>query len=418
MKKLLSFLAIVSVFTICKANGSINSNNKSNNNSGIRAGSDADSSSAQIPVVAVLAIPENLTNVGRYRELRASGITESYYSFPNANAVQAALDVAQKTGIKVFVACPELKQDPEGTVRRFMNHPALAGYFLQDEPSSTAFSTLGNLVKKIRSIDDKHVCYINLLPIYSVEKSMGVRSYQEYLDRFISEVPAQLLSFDNYPIYGSTMQSIHKEWYQNLEMIAEAGKKAHIPFWGFALSVAQVPYPVPSIGALRLQVYSNLAYGAQGIEYFTYWTPSGGKFHTAAIGTDGRQTEVYRSLQTLNKEIKDLSGVFLGAEMVSVYHTGNRTVGTKAMSNLPKPITILKTGGMGAVVSTLKNNGKTYLVIVNHDFTTDMALTIKCLPGVNRINKDGSSVAQNQATDIYKIEPGDVAIFSWPDSMN
>ena len=416
MKKLLSLLIIISVATICKVSGASVSNKRINFNDKPNI---ADTSNAQIPTIAILAIPENLTNISRYRQLRASGITQSYYSFPNANAVEAALNVAQKTGLKIFVACPELKQDPEGTVKRFMNHPSLAGYFLADEPGSGAFSDLSSLVKRIQAIDNKHLCYINLLPIYGLPNQMGARNYQQYINRFLNEVPVPVISFDNYPISGSTLKSIRPEWYKNLEIISAASKRFNKPFWGFALSVAQTPWPVPTLGALRLQVYSNLAYGAQGIEYFTYWTPSSNKFHTAMIGTDGRETEVYPRVQQLNKEIKDLSGVFLGAEVVSVTHTGDRIpMGTKPFQTLPRPIILLKTDGRGAIISILKNNGKTYLAIVNHDFTSDISLTIKCLPGVNRVMKDGSSVSQNQATDIYKIEAGDIAIFSWPNSLN
>ena len=381
--------------------------------------SDTSKAGAQIPVVAILAIPENLTNISRYKQLRASGVTASYYHFSNADAMQAALNVGQKAGIKLFVACPELISDPETTVRRFMNHPALAGYFLADEPSHKDFSQLGKLVKKIRAIDDKHICYVNLFPNYQVEKYLGIRTYDEYLENFIKEVPSQIISFDNYPITGSTRQSVRPSFYKNLETISEASRRTGRPFWGFALSVAQTPYPVPTLGALRLQVYSNLAYGAQGIQYFTYWTPSTRQFHTAAIGTDGRQTKVYESLQQLNKEIKGLSGVFLGAEVVSVNHTGDATpMGTHPLNKLPKPIASLKTDGLGAVVSVMKNNGKSYLVIVNHDFTTPMNMLIRCMPGVSRVQKDGSSTTQNLYTNKVIVEPGDVVIYSWPYSMN
>ena len=41
----------------------------------------------------------------------------------------------------------------------------------------------------------------------------------------------------------------------------------------YALSVAYGDHPVATSGQLRLQVYSDLAYGAQAIQYFTYWTP-------------------------------------------------------------------------------------------------------------------------------------------------
>jgi hypothetical protein len=420
MKKLLLMLLIVSIATI--SNGSKKDSPETLTKYFVKAHpliSDTSNAAAQIPVIAILAIPENLTNLSRYKQLRASGITESYYHFSNANAMQAALDMGQKAGIKLFVACPELISDPETTVRRFMNHPALAGYFVADEPSRKGFSQLGKLVKKIRAIDDKHICYVNLFPNYQVEKYMGVRTYDEYLDKFIKEVPSQVISFDNYPITGNTRQSVRPSFYKNLETISEVSKKCGRPFWGFALSVAQKPYPVPTLGALRLQVYSNLAYGAQAIEYFPYWTPSTAQFHTAAIGTDGRQTEVYQSLQQLNKEIKGLSDVFLGAEMVSVSHTGDAIpMGTSSLNKLPKPIASLKTDGLGAVVSVMKNNGKSYLVIVNRDFTSPMNMLIRCMQGVSRVKKDGSSTIQNLYTNKVIVEPGDVAIYSWPDTMN
>lgn len=416
MKKMPIMLLIISIVVINKGSGV---NLPGNLAYEYTKASEVNTDTPKIPLVAILAIPENLTNVSRYKQLRASGITYSYYSFSNANAMQAALDVGEKTGIKLFVACPELTSDPETTVRRFMNHPALAGYFLSDEPSRGRFPKLGELVKRIRAIDDKHLCYINLFPNYQVEKYLGTRTYDEYLDHYLKEVPSQVISFDNYPITGPNRESVRKEFYKNLEVVSAASKKSGRPFWGFALSVTQPPFPVPTLGALKLQVYSNLAYGAQGIEYFTYWTPATPQFKNAAIGKDGKETEVYPRLQQVNKEVTALSGVFLGAKMISVVHTGEvLPPGTKPLTNLPKPIASLKTDGIGALVSVMENNGKSYLVIVNHDFTAPMSMLIKCMPGVSRIQKDGSAVSQNLYTNKVTIDPGDVAIYSWPDSLN
>jgi hypothetical protein len=379
-----------------------------------------DTSDAQIPIVAILGIPDNLTNLSRYQQMKASGITESYYYFPNANSMEAALNVAQKAGIKLFVACPELRTDPEGTANRFMNHPAVAGYFVSDEPSVAQFSSVGSLVKRIRAVDSRHICYVNLLPNVARPSQLGTDSYQNYLDMFVKQVPAQILSFDHYPIVGNGKFSIREQWYSNLESVSNESKRTGMPFWGFALTVAHLAYPVPTLGSLRLQIYSNLAYGAQGIQYFTYWTPTSKRddFHNGPIGRDGKQTDVYDKITQVDKEIKNLSGVFLGAKVVSVTHTGHVPPGTKSLGTLPRPVRSLRTDNIGAVVSVMKNNGKTYLVVVNHDFTSNMNLSINCAPGVSKILKDGSSVPQSQSGDNVSIEPGDVAIYSWPDSMN
>ena len=85
-------------------------------------------SKSEIPILAWYSIPAEETTVERYQELKDAGITYSFSGFADAAAVQKALDVAAKVGVKIVVSCPELKSDPEKTVRRFMNHPAIAGY--------------------------------------------------------------------------------------------------------------------------------------------------------------------------------------------------------------------------------------------------------------------------------------------------
>ncbi|SHN13212.1 beta-galactosidase [Mucilaginibacter sp. OK098] len=384
--------------------------------------SDTSKYETQIPTIAWIGVPQNQSSLIRYQELKASGITQSFYPFTDANAVQTAIDLAQKAGVKLFISCPELATDPEKIVKRFMNHPAIAGYYLVDEPGRAAFPTLALLVKRIRAIDDKHMCYINLLPNDASITQLGVKSYQEYLDTYIKEVPVQALSFDHYPIMSTTEPLLHALWYKNLEMVSEAAKKSHKPFWAFALTVAFTPYPVPTLGSIRLQVYSDLAYGAQAIEYFTYWTVSDGvihNFHNASIAIDGTKTDVYGKIQQMNKEIKGLSGVFFGAKVISIAHTGNSIPdGTKRLNQLPKPITMLKTDGLGAVVSVLKKNRDLFLVIVNRDYINPMILTIKCARGVSKILKDGSLIPQGPGGNKIKIEPGDIAIYRWSDRKN
>src|SRR5690606_19727717 len=133
-----------------------------------------------------------------------------------------------------------------------------------------------------------------------------------------------------------------------------ASKKSGLPFWAFALSVPHGPYPVPTAGEIRLQMYSNLAYGAQALQYFTYWTPginSSWDFHNAPIGLDGKRTEVYDRIKQINSEIQNLSGVFVNARLVSVAHTGARIPsGTRRIDKLPAPFKVLETGDNGAVV--------------------------------------------------------------------
>lgn len=369
----------------------------------------------EMPILGWHGIPYSEASVERYRELKDAGFTHHLSSAPDVAAQIEMFDMAAEAGIREIAACPELHSDPEKTVKRLMDHPALAGYFLRDEPSRADFAELGAWAKRIRATDDGHFCYLNLFPNYAPNEVLRTDSYREYVHLFDQEVPLQLLSFDHYPIVGET--EIRPEWYENLEIFSDEAKKAGKPFWAFALATAHVPYPVPTMAALRLQVYSNLAYGAQGIQYFTYWTPAinpNWDFHTGPIGLDGKRTEVYDKVKAMNAEIKNLTGVFLGSEVVSVAHTGQFVPrGTKRLASLPEPFEVLQTTGTGAVVSQLRNGDRSFLVIVNRDFNEPMGLTVACDDSVKRILKDGSIVPAGAYTPTLEVEPGDAVIYMW-----
>lgn len=384
-------------------------------------------SDAEIPILAWIGVPERETTIERFRELRASGININFSNYSNVEAVEKALDIAKQTGIKIMPSCPELKSDPEKTVRRLMKHPALYGYHLRDEPNATDFPELATWMKRIQAVDKQHPCYINLFPNYASAAQLfgkdyvleaGKNIYEEHVNTFLREVPVPFLSFDHYPIIEKNgTLTLRPEWYKNLEIIAAASQKNKMPFWAFSLSVAHFPYPVATVGQIRLQMYSNLAYGAQALQYFTYWNPqisSSWDFHHAPIGLDDKRTEVYDRIQFVNQELQNLAGVFMNASLISVAHTGKQIpAGTKRMTKPPAPVRILETGDGGAVVSVLEKGSRRYLVIVNRDFQHPMKLVLEADESVKRVLKNGTLVSASVYTPAIEVDPGDAAIYTW-----
>ncbi len=374
---------------------------------------DREQESRQIPVLAWFSIPAEHTSLDRYLELKEAGFTHSFSHTATADEVAAALDTAQRAGIKLIITCRELETDPEATVNRFKNHPALDGYFLRDEPDRTAFASLGKWARTIESVDNKHYCYLNLLPTYASLEALKTDSYREYVNLFIQEVNLPFVSFDHYPVIGDS--SLRGDFYENLEIISDESRKAGKPFWAFALATAHDPYPIATLASLRLQVYSNLAYGAQGIQYFTYWTPVGTiwNFNHAPITETFQRSEVYDRVREVNKEIKALSPVFLGAKLLSVAHTGEIPVGTKQLVSLPAPFEEVSANGRGVLVSELENGEHHYLVIVNRDLKHPQQVTVRCTGEVSRVLKDGSSVPAARYTPTLAVDAGDVLIYTW-----
>lgn len=378
-----------------------------------------------IPRLAWYSVPAEEINIERYRELKESGITVTFSFFKNISEAIASLDMAQKVGLKVIVQCPELKNDPEKTVKRLMKHPALAGYFLLDEPSKAEFAELAEWAKRIQAIDNKHYCYLNLLPMYAegwqfetrIQQDTLSTTYEDYLTTFIKEVPMPFISYDFYCIVGDQLRP---DYFQNLEIMARETQKAGKDFWAFALTSGSswpVNFPPPTLAELRFQMYSILAYGAQGVQYFTYWTPSPAEnnfwdFHEGPIGLDGKRTVTYDRMKAMNEEVKSLSGVFYGSKVVSVSHVGKFTpIGTDRMVKLPPGILALETNDSGAVVSTLENEDNYFIVIVNRDFKQSMNLTIVGDKNLQKVLKDGSLIRADRYHPTLEVDPGDAAIY-------
>jgi hypothetical protein len=127
---------------------------------------------------------------------------------------------------------------------------------------------------------------------------------------------------------------------------------------------------------------------------------------------------VYDRVKQMSGEIQNLSGVFLGAKVVSVRHTGLGEIpeGTVRLTALPKAIKVLDTKGAPAVVSVLEKGGNTFLVIVNKDFLHSLSLTVFGDEAVKKVLKDGTLVPASVYDPTLELDPGDAAIYAWPTS--
>ena len=368
----------------------------------------------EIPILAWYSIPAEEATLARYQELKDAGFNLTFSHTSTFEEALQALDLAAAVGIKSIFSCAELEKEPEATVNKVKNHPGLAGYFLRDEPVCSGFPELAAWAKRIRAVDNEHYCYLNLLPNYAPDEVLG-DTYQRYVQRFIEEVDLQVLSFDFYPIVGDNL--IRERWYENLEVIAEESRKSGKPFWAFALSTAHNPYPIPNIAHLKVQMYSNLAYGAQYLQYFTYWTPADTtiwNFHEGPISYTKKRSQVYELVREVNKELQNRAFVFMGAKTLSIRHTGATIpAGTKRLEQLPPIVKTLDTKDDGAIVSLLENDGYQYLVIVNKSIVKPIDLSISFNDKTELILKDGSTEDASKYGSWYRIDAGDAELFRW-----
>ncbi len=392
---------------------------------------------AEIPVVGWW-LPEWGATTVNYVRAREAGFTHLTYGPADIAAVKSHLDMAAEAGIKLIVTVPD-QGDPAELARAVKDHPAFAAYLLADEPNAKLLPKLGERAKRLQTVDNVHTSYINgcgtILECDNPPQWYGTPDLRSYIELLLETVPTKMLSFDEYPILAweknSSRQApfrnvsnltLREDWYEALEIFADFSRKKGLPFWGFALSTAfktgSTVYPVPLLAHVRLQHYSNLAYGAQGLQYWAYWPPippTDMNMHTGVVGTNGCHTAVTDNIRRFNEEFRARSFVFNGAKLSGVWHTGSTIPKcTHRLEKLPQGVTLLETPDGGAVVSVLVNRGSRYLVVVNRSPTDEMTLKIGFSSPAERILENGRAVSTKDHDDEYWLDAGYAEIFKLP----
>ena len=385
---------------------------------------------AELPILGWYGIPEDKVTVERYQEARQAGFTALMQRASNAEKMRGFLDLAQSAGIKLSVLLPEFEEEGlETAVAMLKDHPALLMWHVKDEPKYTDFEKVANTIRRIEAADGRHPCYVNHIADASV--SMGVPDYAAYMERVLREFRPRLISADFYPCrladtarslpYRDTDNEVYvcPTWYRQLEYLSGLARREKLPLALFACDVAHdvvdYVYPVPTVAMLRLQMYSNLAYGARMLQYFTYWNPYSKtplKFHESIIREDGTRSPVYDRVRVVNRELQARAFVFMDAELVSVSHTGAEIpVGTRRLGKLPPYVKSLKTPDGGAVVAQFAGSAFDALVIVNRSPVKEIQLSISLDESAVRVLEDGTRRPASTYGEIYTISPGYAEIF-------
>ncbi len=209
-------------------------------------------------------------------------------------------------------------------------NPALAGLNLYDEPGSGLFRILGVARQALQNRAPGELPYVNVWPSYAHQSALGTATYEEYLDRYMEVVEPPLLCFDHYPLLSGG--GITGDYFYNWATIRRVSLQFGVPSWVFIQSVGfDSAYPGfqdrrrPNEAEIQWQVNVSLAYGAKGIQYFTYWTPDSQpgdslRFGQALIALDGTQTALYDYAKKVNAYLGVMGKALLPLVSESVVH--------------------------------------------------------------------------------------------------
>jgi hypothetical protein len=234
---------------------------------------------------------------------------------------QGQLDAAQANGLRAMwfgsydAATGELGED---VIRSVRDTPSLYCYYFQDEPKASDFPKLAAAVARLRELDPNRMAYINLLPSAASSSQLGASNYRAYLSQYIEIVKPDFLSYDHYQFYTNSDTA---GYFLNLAVISHTAKGAGIPFMNIVQACSyNSNMRIPNGNELRFLYTTSLAYGAQGISDFVYYSPD---FTGGMVTSDGTPTTLYTTAQTINREFVAVAIQVQALTHIGAYHLGD-----------------------------------------------------------------------------------------------
>jgi hypothetical protein len=294
---------------------------------------------------------------------------------------------------------PQIEEAVEAMVNTYDDNPAVFGYFVWDEPGGSWFPKIAKVVAEIRKRSTKP-WYVNLLPTYaSAMTQLQSESYDAYVTNFITTVKPQFLSYDHYALMADgTMRT---GYWENMNRFYSIARQRDLPVIPIIQSVGHsilqsvngvdtlVPYyRITSEADLRFQVFTHLAYGAKGMQYFTYFTPVlDGSYQGGPIDPSGNKTAAWNAMQNVNRRLKILGSALLGLKWEKSYHFGNLPaeygVSGHDTTSLVQDVRNPDRSTPEVLVGELKAaSGLDYLMVVNKSLTNTITpnITFKTTP--------------------------------------
>lgn len=349
----------------------------------------------------------------QYKYIKESGIDIIYGLYENAESdislIHKALDLSSWAGIGYLVRDSRIiKATSEAELLRYLepyiNHEACRGVLVIDEPGLIHFEKLKVLQEIFYRHYSNKIFYTNLLPLHANDNQFyngafggpldgGKIGYQTYYEKYLQEVKPKFLSYDLYP-FEQAYPFIRTDYFKQHSLIKNLCVKENIPYYNFIQTCSFNHHVrIPTQQEIRFQVFTSLAYGTTGFQYFTYFIPLENTheiFKGSMIDAQGNKNDQYYYVQHVNKKLKKLLDIlkdyrYMGIdydESQNQYESVDKTPVLSSKYALDKDL----------LIGVYENDSAYTLLVVNTNLTLEsksFELDLVHLPNVEVLRENG-----------------------------
>ena len=374
-----------------------------------------------------------------YKEAGFNIISGLYEREPfNTYEIRRAVDIAEELGLVYFVQDLDVRGDVSYEAmkelissRWYMEKKAFGGISLKDEPSVNDYTSMGLATQALKELAPDKVTHSTLFPWGASAGQFGIdympnetyeeqwEMYEEYVSRYMREVDPKILAYDCYLLFYENDDLLHpqtvraraiKYAVKSLSLFRKTAKEHGIPFW-----VTVAPYnhltrvQIPK-KHFEWNVNLSLAYGAKGVQYYTYWTlmehysqdALTNHQYAGLVTLGGTPHNTYYSVQDVNRQIQAVDAVLMGSESIGLMQFGYPVLPLPEEDVLESFGELKNITGGDALVGCFDHNGKNvyYIVhdsIVNGSQTFTVSFDKKC--DVRLINAETDKIVE----DTYSV---------------
>ncbi len=240
------------------------------------------------------------------------------------------LDLCEKYGIKTYVNYlshagfhkGEMHTAiPSGTytaqAETFVDHPAIVGMAICDEPHSWDYPHLELLRQEAQELFPDKLIYINLFPsggpVHAYaggaedENYDPGYDYNDYIREYEETIETDYISYDLYPL-GDSVGAFN--YLMAAASVGDIARNSGKDYWYIPQVSSAVEDVWVTTQQLRYQVYNAMAFGVKAINW-ACWNAGWWHANNQVVDSQGNFTEQYEKLQTVNNEIKTMSPIYM-----------------------------------------------------------------------------------------------------------